>query len=123
MRDRPRYRPFFIVPVSQGGEDTVWHPRADVYRTRTGWVLKFELAGVTRDDVSVCVSGSCLTVSGIRRDCLMEEGCSYHSMEIAYNRFERTVELPCDLTQSRLGMEFRDGIFLVRIATGERSEP
>ena len=29
----------------------------------------------------------------------MEQGYSYHSMEISYNRFERMIELPGDLSK------------------------
>jgi HSP20 family molecular chaperone IbpA len=36
-------------------------------------------------------------------------------MEIAYSRFERTVELPCQLAQPRVTLEARDGLFIVRI--------
>jgi HSP20 family molecular chaperone IbpA len=36
-------------------------------------------------------------------------------MEIAYNRFERTIELPCDVESARWTMDYRDGILLVRL--------
>jgi HSP20 family molecular chaperone IbpA len=36
-------------------------------------------------------------------------------MEIAYNRFERTIELPCHLENCDVGLEFRDGLLLVRV--------
>jgi HSP20 family molecular chaperone IbpA len=38
-------------------------------------------------------------------------------MEIAYNRFERAIELPGDLSQAQLDLEFRDGILMVRVTT------
>jgi HSP20 family molecular chaperone IbpA len=37
-------------------------------------------------------------------------------MEIAYNRFERTIELPCDLAHARIAVECRDGMLLLRVA-------
>jgi HSP20 family molecular chaperone IbpA len=36
-------------------------------------------------------------------------------MEIACCRFERTLELPCDLKQAEITTEYRDGLLLVRI--------
>ncbi len=115
MRDRSKHPPvFFLTPSPEA--QTFWRPSADVYRTRTGWLLKFDLAGVSPDDVNVDVCGGRITVSGMRRDWTVEEVCSYHSMEISYNRFERTVELPCDLDAARLALEFRDGILLIRVA-------
>jgi HSP20 family molecular chaperone IbpA len=37
-------------------------------------------------------------------------------MEIAYSRFERSIELPCDVEQAQLAVECRDGMLVVRIA-------
>jgi HSP20 family protein len=89
----------------------------DVYRSRSGWVLKFDLAGVQLDDVTVRVRGRRVSVSGVRRDTVVEEGCSYYAMEISYNRFERTVEMPSNLDQARVTLEARNGILLVRMIT------
>ena len=99
-----------------------WQPAADVCRTRTGWLLKFELAGVKPEDMAVETAGSRIKVSGVRRDWVVEEAESYHSMEISYNRFERALELPCCLDGARLEMECRDGILLVRV-TPEGEKP
>ena len=94
-----------------------WQPSADVYRTRNGWLLKFDLAGVRLEDVTVTVHGRRVSVSGVRRDSLVEEGCSYYSMEISYNRFERTIEMPCDLGGAQVSLQVRDGLLLVRMIT------
>ena len=115
MGDKPKHTPFFFAPVNHS--EAIWQPRADIYRTAGGWLLKFELAGVTPEDVSVCVSGRRIKVSGRRRDCVIEEDCSYYCMEISYSQFERSVELPCDLTEAQWKLEFRDGILLVRVRT------
>lgn len=96
---------------------TVWQPRADVYRTRDGWLLKFDLAGVKPEDVSVSVRGRTVRIAGCRRDSIVEEGSSHYSMEISYNRFERTIEMPCSLENARVTLEARDGILLVRMVT------
>jgi HSP20 family protein len=116
MSEKSKHRPFFF-PTSQPGGHTSWQPATDIYRTTQGWLLKFELAGVTRDDVCVEVKGSRLTVQGARRDLMVDACCTYYSLEIAYNRFERTVELPCDLEQAAIDYEFRNGILLVHVTT------
>jgi len=95
-----------------------WQPPVDVYRGRCGWLLKFDLAGVRPEDVQVCISGSRLTVSGVRRDGVLEQGYVHHSMEISYNRFERTIEFPGDLTDAEFSLEARDGLLLVRVNLG-----
>lgn len=112
MRELRKVWPLFVPEVP-----AAWRPLADVYRTRDGWVLKFDLAGVRLSDVTVSVRGRFISVGGIRRDTVIEEGASYYSMEISYNRFERTIEMPANLESSRMMLEARDGILLVRLMT------
>lgn len=94
-----------------------WQPPVDIYRTRNGWLLKFDLAGVKPGDVAVEMSGRRIAVTGVRRDWVIEEGCRHYSMEISYNRFQRSIELPCDLANARMNLEYRDGILVVRVVT------
>ena len=92
-----------------------WRPPVDIYRREREWLLKFDLAGVRAEDVEVCILGSQITVAGVRRDWVVEEGYSYHSMEISYNRFERSIDLPRDLSGAQYTIEARDGLLLVHV--------
>jgi len=49
---------------------------------------------------------------------LAEEAGSYYSMEISYNRFERTISLPCEFANPHVSLEGRDGILIVRVSEG-----
>jgi len=91
----------------------------DIYRAREGWVVKMDLAGVRPQDVSITVRGSQLRVSGVRHDRIVEEGWSHYAMEIAYNHFERTIELPCDLERAMITVEDREGMLLLRVTARE----
>jgi HSP20 family protein len=110
----------FVYPSSsrQGAD---WQPAVDIYRISWGWILKIELAGVRLDDVQVRVNQRSIVISGARRDWVLE-GCSYYSMEISYSRFQRTVELPDDLTTAKIRLDYRDGILFVRIKVKEEEE-
>ena len=112
MSRRNRSWPSYLTEKS-----APWAPSADVYRTRGGWLLKFDLAGVRLEDVTVSVRGRQVSVRGIRRDSLIEEGCSYYAMEISYNRFERSIEMPANLEKASVSLEARDGFLLVRVIT------
>jgi HSP20 family protein len=105
----------FLLPT----KESRWQPSADVFKTSWGWILKFELAGVRTEDVHIHVSRHSVTVQGSRRDYMVEEGCSHYSMEISYSSFERTIELPDDLSNSHIRMDYRDGILFVRISLKE----
>jgi HSP20 family protein len=96
-------------------QETCWRPSADIYQTAEGWLVKFDLAGVRPDEIELAVRGRTLTVAGVRRDWSTAECRHSYSMEICYNRFSRTVQLPCDLEQARINTEYRDGMLLVRL--------
>ncbi len=92
-----------------------WQPSADVYRTKDGWLVKFDLAGVQIADIAVTIRGRRLVISGVRRDSFQEEGCSHYSMEISYNRFERSLLMPANLENARVSIAAREGLLMVRM--------
>jgi HSP20 family protein len=106
-----------FLPAAERCRDVRWHPSADVYRTRSGWLLKFELAGVHPEDVRLAIAGRRLTVSGIRRDSFCEESACCYRMEISYSHFDRTLELPINLERARIATDYQNGLLLVRIQT------
>jgi HSP20 family protein len=114
-RDAFRFLPLFL-PAAETARQLDWQPSVDVYRSRTGWLVKCDLAGVRAQDIEVAVRGSRLTVSGIRRDWIHEEGCSQYRMEISYCRFERHIDFPTDLTNAKFSTEHRDGMLIIRIS-------
>src|ERR671925_378332 len=67
MPDMPRRSPTFFLIAEGAGVDITWHPRADIYHTRDGWLVKLELAGVRAEDLTIRARGSRLTVSGAYR--------------------------------------------------------
>ena len=112
-RDSIRFVPLFMPPAAD--RQSEWNPSIDVYRTRDGWLVKLDLAGVRPEDVQISLSGHSLVVRGSRRDCVREEGATHYRMEIAYSHFERRVELPGAAGSCALDMEFRDGMLFVRV--------
>lgn len=115
MRDTLNQRSVVFGAAMDRGGETDWRPAADIYRTRTGWLVKYDLAGVKRKDIEITLKGSQITINGFRRDRKLEEGCSQYSMEISYNRFERTLELPSDVEGAQVRLEGREGILLLRL--------
>jgi HSP20 family protein len=94
-----------------------WQPPVDVYRSPQGWLVKCDLAGVRREDIQVSLADRRLTISGARRDWSMERGYHVYSLEIAYTRFERTIELPFTLEDAEVRLDYRDGMLLIYLTT------
>src|SRR4028119_1335710 len=91
-----------------------WTPAADVYRTRDGWLVKVDLAGVSPDELEITVAGPVLVIEGTRRDTSCSETISYHQVEISYSRFEKTLRFPCPIEGARIESDYQDGVLLLR---------
>lgn len=120
-RDLTRLMRSLFLPAAERFRDLHWQPPVDVYRTRTGWLIKVELAGVRPEDISLSIDGPRLTVRGRRLDRLTEcDACCYR-MEITYSTFERTVDLPTNLERGRIATDYQYGLLLVQIQTEDVS--
>jgi HSP20 family protein len=108
-----------FLPARDGCRAASWCPPADIYRTREGWLVKLDLAGVRPEDIHLAVQERTLHIHGTRRDCSVSESCSLYQMEISYSQFQRQLELPCDLGAADITSEYRDGMLfvLIRAAT------
>lgn len=109
-----------FLPAADTLRDVAWRPAVDVYRTHDGgWLVKFELAGVRPQDMSLTARGSRLLIRGVRRDCSAGLVQRCHVMEISYSPFERSVELPTTINPERVTAENHDGMLVVRIPPEE----
>lgn len=100
----------------------LWYPSADVYKTREGWIVKVELAGVSAEEVEVAIEGRMLRIAGCRRDSFCSETISYHQLEITYSRFEKTIEFPCPIDGAAIKADYRDGLLIIYLRSPENCE-
>jgi HSP20 family protein len=105
----------FLVCSAQAFGEPVWQPQADIYRINQGWLIKVDLAGICLKDVEISRQGKCLTIQGIRRDALKEQSANYYSLEISYNKFQKKIELPVELENSQIKLDYQDGMLFIRI--------
>jgi HSP20 family protein len=111
-------RYFRLMPLGRRARlcgERLWRPAADVYRTRDGWIVKFDLAGVSVDDIEITVEGPVLRIAGIRKDTFYGEGVTYQQLEITYSRFERALRFPCSIESAHLAREYLDGLLILHL--------
>jgi HSP20 family protein len=120
MTMRNRSTSLYFHPRMAGDErDGVLTPPTDVCRIPGGWLIKMELAGVKPQDVAFDFEGEVLHIHGARRDYTCDEVSGHLNMEIAYQRFFRSVKLPHKVDAAQLSVEFRDGMMLLRVQSNE----
>lgn len=72
--------------------------------------------------MTVKIVGHSLVVTGTRRDRTLREGVWHYQMEITYSRFERTIELPCDLAHAEARTEYDNGLLTITFLEDRRGE-
>lgn len=107
----------------EGLRTGMWTPAVDIYEKNDAVVVKAELPGVEKDQISVEVKDGILTLRGERkfeRDVKEE---SYHRIERSYGTFLRSFSLPVSVDQDKVKAAFRDGVLEVELPKKEQAKP
>jgi HSP20 family protein len=107
----------------EGLRTGMWTPAVDIYEKTDSVVVKAELPGVEKDQISVEVKDGILTLRGERkfeRD-VKEESC--HRIERAYGSFLRSFSLPVSVDQDKVSAKFKDGVLEVELPKKEKVKP
>lgn len=105
------FSPNKVLPSAEGR----WQPLADVYETDEAWVIKVELAGVQKGDLSLSMNEGILTVKGVRRNEFEGRWRTYHQAEINYDGFERRFPLPERVLEGDIRAIYKDGLLTITI--------
>jgi len=97
-----------------------WRPCVDIYETEDDVVLIAELAGVSREDISVSASEVELYLSGTRREPATHSKKYYHSMEIRTGPFEKLTRLPRRVDPDRIAITLENGLLKIRLPKVKR---
>ena len=100
-----------------------WSPPVDIYETDDALVMKAELPGFSKDEISIELKENTLLVRGERkREDEVKEG-SYHRMERVYGAFQRSFLLPTTVDQEKVKASYKDGILELRFAKVQAAQP
>ena len=100
-----------------------FRPPVDFYETARGLVLRMDLAGVSKDALSLTMCGQELVIQGHREPFPPEGVTRYLHHEMHYGFFERRFLVPGAIDPEGLQAQYADGIlevFLPRPAAVSR---
>jgi HSP20 family protein len=87
-----------------------WTPAADIYDSKSGFVIALDLPGINRDAIEIDVDDNRLVIKGTRH---VEE--SKHRSERPRGKFLRTFSIPASVDQDGIGAEYKDGVLHIRL--------
>jgi HSP20 family protein len=97
---------------------TAWVPTTDIFARGRDLIVRIELAGVSREDVDITLSGGVLTISGERKGEPSEDEVSYYVQERFYGTFRRSMTLPEGIDRSKITASFDNGMLEVTVEGG-----
>jgi len=109
----PQNRPAFLHPA-------VWRPATDIFETRSDIVIRMEIAGTRKEDISVVFADDVLTVRGIRREEPQFQKTGVSRMEIDYGPFEQRVSLPQTIDAGAIEAVYDNGFLTLRVPKSAR---
>ena len=100
-----------------------WIPPVDIFETGDSIVIKAELPGISKEDITLEVKENTLSIKGEKKFEKDVKEESYHRVERSYGAFQRAFALPSTVQQDKVKAKFRDGILEVTLPKAEETKP
>jgi len=118
----------FGMPASRGGyyggrqHETGWQPHVEACARGGKFLVRAELPGLERNDVSVEIDGDDLVISGERRREEEQEREGYWTSEFEYGHFMRRLPLPEGVEPDAANATFRNGVLHIEMPLREEKQ-
>ena len=106
--------PFFAFPRTLEG--FTWLPDLEVFERDNQLLVRVDLPGLKKEEVTVTVTGEALTIEGERKRETEKAENEWYRTERTYGRFFRTVPLPEGIKAEEVTATFTNGVLEVRVA-------
>ena len=102
---------------------SAWRPATDIYDTDNALVIKTELPGIGKDDVSIDVKGNVLTIKGERSFDKEIKEENYYRKERSFGKFQRSVALPEAVNPEVIKANFKNRVLEIKVPKTEEKKP
>lgn len=97
------------------GEMTNWAPRVEITQRKNELIVRADLPGMTRDDITVDVTDDAITIQGERRREHESEEDGMYRSELSYGSFYRVIPLPEGAMADQAKATFKNGVLEIRM--------
>src|SRR5712671_1684780 len=100
---------------------TSWSPAVDIFETEGEIVVKAELPGMDRKDITLHLENNVLTLKGERRFEKEAKDENYHRIERSYGGFSRTFSIPATVDEEKIRADYKDGVLKIALPKKEQA--
>jgi HSP20 family protein len=102
---------------------STWRPVVDIFDTANAIVIKAELPGIKKNDVSVDVKDNVLTIRGERSLTKKIKEENYYRKERCFGKFQRSFTLPEAIDPAGIKANFKNGVLEIEVPKAEEKKP
>jgi HSP20 family protein len=99
--------------LSSRWSDATFVPEVEMFEKDGHLVVRVDLPGLRKEDVTVHATDDELTIQGERRQEREEQGRNFYRTERSYGAFRRTIPLPEGVKSETVHATFRQGVLEV----------
>jgi HSP20 family protein len=116
LMPRPFARP---LPQTAAG----FAPRLDVFEKNGNVIIKAELPGVDKKDITVTIEGGDLIIEGERKNESEVTEKDYYRLERSYGTFYRRLPMPFEVKAEQVKASYTDGVLEIQIPKPAEATP
>ncbi|RKO83609.1 HSP20-like chaperone [Blyttiomyces helicus] len=112
-----------------GQNRSVWDalrsgPCLDVIETEKEYVVRADLPGMKKEEVTIAMQDGVLSISGDRKADPVEPSHQRHVIERAHGRFQRQIHIPVDVIVANASATMENGVLELKLPKDlEKSSP
>ncbi len=100
-----------------------WMPNVDVTETKDEVVVRAEVPGMNKEDISITLQDGVLTLRGEKKQETTEKEASIHRVERNYGSFVRSFTLPTLVQADKVKAGYKDGVLTITLPKAEEAMP
>ena len=95
--------------------EKVWKPPVDIYETAEEVIVLVEIAGMSKENITVTMENDLLKISGTRPDYSPSAKKRLHQMEIDYGKFERFIKISIPINTNNVSAKYKEGFLQITL--------
>lgn len=100
-----------------------WAPAVDLQETDQAYILKADLPGMKKEDISVSVEEGVVTLRGERHQEETKDEEGYHRVERRYGSFQRAFRIPGGVDATNVTAHYKDGVLELTLPKRDEVKP
>src|SRR2546428_11462236 len=102
---------------------TSWSPAVDIFETEGDIVVKAEMPGMDRKDITLHLENNVLTLRGDRKFEKETKDENYHRIERSYGNFSRSFSIPATVDEEKIRADYKDGVLKIVLPKKDQAKP